>query len=192
MRCRKAFVFVYIAVWILIGRFHLFVFLHSPNICGTFVYRFSITTTDTWASIFMRVQFILSEFSPVSFCVSQPLSPSYFFHTFTHFSISHWDLAGHKGYRGGVSSSSPHGLPSWPPSAHAGLLAERQSRATQIRPDRRHPRQNDPQSQHLKNANGNVYTVRMPIQFYTQPLSIFAQGKRRRLWDRFAFMVFRS
>lgn len=89
----------------------------------------------------------------------------YFYFLSTHFSISHCDPAGHKGYRGGISSSSPHGLPSWPPSAHARLLAERQSRPTQIRPDRRHPRQDDPQSQHFKNADGDVYAVRTPIRF---------------------------
>lgn len=95
--------------------------------------------------------------------VSQPLG--FFLHLFK-FSISHSALAGHKGYRGGISSSRPHGLPSWPPSAHVGLLAERPSRPTQIRPDRRHLGQNDPQPQHLKNADGNVYTVRTPIPFH--------------------------
>lgn len=67
---------------------------------------------------------------------------------------------GHKGDRGGLPSPRPHGLPAGPAPANAGLLAERPSRASQVRPDRQHPGQDDPQPQHLEDAGGDVYEVR--------------------------------
>lgn len=67
---------------------------------------------------------------------------------------------GHKGNRGGLPSSSSDGLSARPASANAGLLAERQSRTSQIWPDSWHPWQDDPQPEHLENPSGNMYKVR--------------------------------
>lgn len=90
---------------------------------------------------------------------------------------NNWFLpsTGHKGNRRRLSPSSSDGLSTRAASANARLLAERQSRAAQIWPDSQHPWQDDPQSQHVENASGNMYEVSK--ECWTQLVLTRASGK---------------
>lgn len=82
-------------------------------------------------------------------------------------------FAGDQVRRGRLQTSHPHGLPGRPSYAHAGLLAERSQRKTQILPDRHSPGQADPEPGEPQ-VNGHVVQVRAPRSI-TLPLEGFTR-----------------
>lgn len=78
----------------------------------------------------------------------------------THPTLPHpvWS-PGHQRHRAGLSTAAAHGLPQCPAPAHAGLLAEGPQPQAQVRPDRQHAGQDDPQPQQPQSHGASLLWV---------------------------------
>lgn len=78
----------------------------------------------------------------------------------THPTLPHpvWS-PGHQRHRAGLSAAAAHGLPQRPAPAHAGLLAEGPQPQAQVRPDRQHAGQDDPQPQQPQSHGASLLWV---------------------------------